>query len=49
MEARTRSETEADTRCPACGAGLTSRVHVDRCLRDRIDAARYVELFWEEA
>ncbi len=39
----------AEPPCPACGAALTSEKHVHKCLGDRLDAARYAELFWEEA
>lgn len=47
MEPRTDLETP-ETRCPSCGAALTSQTHVRHCLHDRVDAARYAELFWEE-
>ena len=40
---------EAEARCPSCRAALTSEAHVHYCLHDRLDAARYAELFWEEA
>jgi hypothetical protein len=48
MEERPRPKT-AETRCASCGAPLTSQTHIHCCLRDRIDAVRYAELFWEEA
>jgi hypothetical protein len=48
MEPRTHSET-LETCCKSCGAALTSQTHLHRCLRDRVDALRYAELFWEEA
>ena len=50
MEAPIHSKPrEAEARCPSCRAALTSEAHVHDCLHNRLDAAGYAELFWEEA
>ena len=47
-EPQVRSEV-TDPRCAWCGAPVSSKAHVHRCLHDRLDAVCYTELFWEEA
>ncbi len=44
-----RSPEVVEPPCHTCGAPLTSETHVHECLGDRLDATRYVDLFWEEA
>ncbi len=38
-----------DPPCRTCGAAAASKTHVHNCVRERLDALRYAELFWEEA